>query len=60
MNKYAIAIHGGAGTILKSSMTAEKEQLYTEGLKKAIEAGELNLINGGTAIYAVEKAVRSL
>ena len=60
MNKYAIAIHGGAGTILKSSMTAEKEQLYTEGLKNAIEAGELILKNGGTAIDAVEKAVRSL
>ena len=26
MNKYAIAIHGGAGTILKSTMTPEKEK----------------------------------
>jgi len=60
MNKYAIAIHGGAGTILKSSMTPEKEKAYLDGLKNAIESGELILKNGGTSIDAVEKAIRSL
>ena len=30
MNKYAIAIHGGAGTILKSTMTPEKEKAYLD------------------------------
>ena len=60
MNKYAIAIHGGAGTILKSTMTPEKEKAYLDGLKNAIEAGETILKNGGSSIDAVEKAVRSL
>jgi beta-aspartyl-peptidase (threonine type) len=30
--KYVLVIHGGAGTILKSQMSPEKEKLYTEGL----------------------------
>ena len=30
MNKTALAIHGGAGTILKSQMTAELEREYRE------------------------------
>ena len=60
MNKYAIAIHGGAGTILKSTLTPEKEKAYLDGLKNAIEAGETILKNGGSSIDAVEKAIRSL
>ena len=60
MNKYAIAIHGGAGTILKNTMTPEKEKAYLDGLKNAIEAGETILKNGGSSLDAVEKAVRSL
>jgi len=60
MSKYAIAIHGGAGTILKSIMTPEKENQYTQGLKDAIEAGETILKNNGSSLDAVEAAVRSL
>ncbi len=60
MNKYAIAIHGGAGTILKSTMTPEKEKAYLDGLKNAIESGETILKNGGSSIDAIEKAIRSL
>ena len=60
MNKYAIAIHGGAGTILKNTMTPEKEKAYLDGLKNAIEAGETILKNGGTSLDAVEMAIRSL
>ena len=57
---YGIAIHGGAGTILRSSMTPEKEKLYTEALKKAMETGYAILEKGGAALDAVEAAVRSL
>jgi L-asparaginase / beta-aspartyl-peptidase len=60
MNKYAIAIHGGAGTILKSTMTPEKEKAYLDALKDAIESGETILKNGGSSIDAIEKAIRSL
>lgn len=57
MSKYAIAIHGGAGTILQSTMTPEKELAYKNGLKDAIEAGETILKNGGSAFDAVEKTI---
>lgn len=60
MSKYAIAIHGGAGTILKSTMTPEKEQAYTKALTDAISAGETILKKGGPALDAVEMAIRSL
>lgn len=60
MNKYAIAIHGGAGTILKSTMTPEKEQAYTQALQDAINIGEAVLKDHGSALDAVELAVVSL
>ncbi|MGZ4033598.1 MAG: isoaspartyl peptidase/L-asparaginase family protein [Bacteroidia bacterium] len=60
MRNYALAIHGGAGTILKSTMTAEKEAAYTKGLNDAIVAGEAILKSGGTSLNAVEAAIRSL
>jgi beta-aspartyl-peptidase (threonine type) len=60
MSNYALAIHGGAGTILKSLMTPEKEAQYKAGLKEALEAGEKILKANGSALDAVEAAVRSL
>ena len=58
--KYVLVIHGGAGTILRSNMTAEKEQLYKQGLQKALNAGSEILKNGGNAIDAVEATIRIL
>lgn len=55
MNKIALAIHGGAGTILKSEMTAELEQDYRRGLNCALKAGWEILQNGGSALDAVEQ-----
>lgn len=60
MQQYAIAIHGGAGTILKSTMTPEKELAYKNGLQDAIEAGESILKSGGSAFDAVETAIIKL
>ena len=60
MSKYAIAIHGGAGTILKSTMTLEKETSYKKALEEAIIAGESILKKGGYAIDAVEAAILKL
>ena len=59
-NKIALAIHGGAGTILKSRMTAELENEYRGGLRTALEAGWKILLNGGTSLDAVEAAVVEL
>jgi beta-aspartyl-peptidase (threonine type) len=60
MRKFALAIHGGAGTILRSSMTAEKELAYKKALEDAMIAGEDLLIKGGRSMDAVEAAIRSL
>ncbi len=55
--EYAIVIHGGAGTILRSEMTPEQEAAYTEALNQALDIGEEILKNGGTALDAVEKTI---
>jgi L-asparaginase / beta-aspartyl-peptidase len=60
MKKFAIAIHGGAGTILRSAMSPEKEKDYRQGLEEAIAAAEKILSANGTAVDAVEAAVRVL
>src|SRR3954453_13324057 len=58
--KYVLVIHGGAGTILRSSMTPEKEKLYKQGLQNALNAGNTILKNGGTALDAVEATLKTL
>jgi L-asparaginase / beta-aspartyl-peptidase len=60
MNKIALAIHGGAGTILKSEMTAELEAEYRGGLRNALEKGFAVLREKGSALDAVEAAVVEL
>ena len=55
-----LAIHGGAGTIMKSTMTPGKEKQYKEKLKEALDAGYTILEEGGTSVDAVEKAVMVL
>lgn len=60
MSQFALAIHGGAGTILKSTMTPEKELAYTNALTDALRAGEAILKKGGASLDAVEQAIISL
>ena len=60
MKKVGIAIHGGAGTILRSSLTHEKEEQYTSALRVALNLGYDILIRGGSALDAVETAIKSL
>ncbi|HEV2852792.1 MAG TPA: isoaspartyl peptidase/L-asparaginase [Thermoanaerobaculia bacterium] len=57
--KWAIAIHGGAGTIPKDLPEAEKQQ-YLKSLKAALEIGRDVLRQGGASLDAVEKVVRFL
>src|SRR5215204_391473 len=56
MARYTIAIHGGAGTILKEDMTTELEQAYIDGMNEAMNAGYSVLEKGGTAVNAVKAA----
>lgn len=52
-----IVIHGGAGTILRSSMIPSLQEQYEQGLQSALEAGYGILTNGGSSLDAVEAAV---
>ncbi|MCH8555811.1 MAG: isoaspartyl peptidase/L-asparaginase [Schleiferiaceae bacterium] len=59
-NTFALVIHGGAGTILKSQMRPEIEQEYTTALTAALEAGRTILAAGGSAEEAVVAAISLL
>jgi len=59
-NKYVLVIHGGAGTIVKSQMSPERENAYKAALDKALQTGNAILKSGGTALDAVEATVRSM
>lgn len=58
--RIALAIHGGAGTIAREEMTAVREKGYHEALDRALRAGQGVLSSGGSALDAVEAAVRAL
>lgn len=58
--KISIAIHGGAGTLVKGMMTPEKEATYKAALVQARDAGYEVLDKGGSALDAVEVAVQYL
>ena len=58
--KFSIAIHGGAGTLVKGMMTPELESRYKADLEKALDAGYDLLAQGKTAVDAVEAAVKLL
>ena len=60
MSRIALAIHGGAGTILRSAMTPELEAAYRAGLEAALSTGYEILEKGGSALNCVEETVCSL
>ena len=60
MSRPALAIHGGAGTILRSQMTPDLEAEYRRGLEGALNSGWEILEQGGSSLDAVEAAVCSL
>lgn len=60
MNKIALAIHGGAGTIHKSEMTDALENEYRNGLQNALQKGWEILQQNGSALDAVEATVIEL
>jgi beta-aspartyl-peptidase (threonine type) len=60
MNNFSIAIHGGAGTLVKGMMTPELESNYKSALKIALDAGYKLLLEGRSSLDVVEEVVRLL
>lgn len=57
--EWALALHGGAGTISREMPDSLKQQYY-EGLRQALRVGEIVLREGGSALDAVELVVNNL
>lgn len=57
---WSIAIHGGAGTMTRETMAEAVQAEYLAALDTALCAGEQVLKKGGSALDAVEAAVRAL
>ena len=58
--KFALVIHGGAGTITKEGLGPEAEKEYTEKLEEALRIGDSILASNGTALDAVVAVVSFL
>ena len=57
---FGLAIHGGAGTLPRADMSADRERLYRDGLSDALTAGYAVLESGGASLDAVTRAVMVL
>ena len=57
---FAIAIHGGAGTLSRKDMSETQEMAYRAGLEEALDAGYAVLAKNGTSLDATIAAVRVL
>ena len=60
MKNFSIAIHGGAGTLVKGLMTSELESEYKTALQLALDKGYKILESGESSLNAVEVAVKTL
>ncbi|MBA17268.1 MAG: isoaspartyl peptidase/L-asparaginase, partial [Sphingomonas sp.] len=58
--QWTLVIHGGAGIIQRDRMTPEREAAAQAGLEAALKAGSDVLASGGSAMDAVEAAIRVL
>jgi beta-aspartyl-peptidase (threonine type) len=56
-SRFTIAIHGGAGTILREDMTPDLEQAYMVALREAMDAGYAVLEEGGSAMNAIKATI---
>jgi beta-aspartyl-peptidase (threonine type) len=56
--KTALVIHGGAGVIERSHLSAEDEKIIRADLNRALDAGNAVLAKGGSAVDAVEAAIQ--
>jgi beta-aspartyl-peptidase (threonine type) len=55
--EFALAVHGGAGTLRRDDMSPERAARYHEGLGRALVTGRDILAAGGAALDAVTAAV---
>lgn len=57
-SRVAIVIHGGAGTLARGDMTADKESAIRAALQTSVQAGYQALLDGANSTDAVIAAIR--
>lgn len=57
-NKFGIVIHGGAGKIVKGSMSPEREAEYAAKLSEVLATGYKILSEGGSSLDAVQSVIK--
>ena len=57
-HKWAVVLHGGAGVIERSHMDPQTEAAYRADLQTAIQKAADVLDKGGSALDAIEAAIR--
>lgn len=60
IHDVVLAVHGGAGSLPRGSISPEQERAYRDGLTRALRAGSQLLRSGRPSLDAVEAAVRVL
>lgn len=58
--RTALVIHGGAGVIERSALSAEDEKVIRAELDRALDAGDAVLSKGGAALDAVQAVISLL
>jgi len=59
-HRWGIVMHGGAGVIARRQMTPQADAAYREGMRRAEAAAVAVLDHGGSAMDAVEAAIKVL
>ncbi len=59
-SKTAFAIHGGAGAITPDEMSEDRETAYRTALQTALQDGNDILLEGGSALDAVQAAITTM
>lgn len=60
VRNVVLAVHGGAGSLPRGSISPEQEQAFRSGLERALRAGITVINEGRSSLDAVEAAVRVL
>ena len=60
LQKYAMVIHGGAGTLMKKDMTPRLEKEFTDALTNALREGYKKISSGKSSLDAVQAAINVL
>src|SRR5207253_5229995 len=58
--RFALAVHGGAGTLQQDEAARSRAPSYHQGLRRALRIGRDILAAGGAALDAVTQAVVAL